>query len=184
LARPRFITLDRDGTLLVKHEYLSHPDQVALLPRVGGGLRKLRALGCGLVVITNQSGIGRGLFDRARVDEIHGRMAALLADEGVRLDGIYVCPHLPDEGCACRKPRTGLLEQAGRELSFDPRLGFVVGDNECDVELGRAVGAITFLVRSGHGQSVLAKGRVSPDYAVEDVAEAANRIGELLGRSG
>lgn len=174
----RFVALDRDGTLITERHYLSDPDQVELLPGAAEGLRQLRTIGLGLVVITNQSAIGRGLFDEARLEQIHQRLRELLAAEGVQLDGIYFCPHRPDEDCACRKPRTGLMELAARELGFDPAAAFVIGDKPCDIELGRNVGATTFLVRTGYGAQH--EGATPADYVVDGLEEAARVIRELL----
>ncbi len=101
--------LDRDGTIIAERSYLSDPDQVELLPGTVEGLRRLQRMGCGLVVITNQSGIGRGYFTETQLARIHERMKALLAREQVRLDGIYICPHRPEEHCSCRKPEPGLV---------------------------------------------------------------------------
>ena len=177
----RFVVLDRDGTLIVEKHYLADPDGVELIDGAGAALRRLAALGLGLVVVTNQSGVGRGLFSDARLAEIHSRLEALLAGEGIRLAGIYACPHHPEQGCACRKPRTGLLLRAADELGFDPRRAFVVGDLASDVELGRAVGATTVLVRTGHGARELGAGRAQPDHVVGDLGEAAQLIERLVG---
>jgi D-glycero-D-manno-heptose 1,7-bisphosphate phosphatase len=176
----RFVALDRDGTIIVERHYLSDPEQVALLPGAATGLRALRALGLGLVVVTNQSAIGRGFFDQARLEAIHQRLGALLQAQGVRLDGLYVCPHRPDEGCACRKPGTGLLERAASELRFDPRSSFVIGDKACDVELGQRVGATTLLVRTGYGAQTLATLSSAPDYVADDLQHAAALIRATL----
>ena len=180
-AERRFVVLDRDGTLIEEKHYLSDPDAVELIRGAGAALRRLEDLGLGLVVVTNQSGVGRGLFSPERLAEIHARLEALLADEGVRLAGIYACPHHPDVGCACRKPRTALLERAARELGFEPRRAFVVGDLASDVELGRAVGATTLLVRTGHGAREIDAGAARPDHVVGDLAEAAELIERLVG---
>ena len=176
----RFVVLDRDGTLIVEKHYLADPDAVELIEGAGDALRRLAALGLGLVVVTNQSGIGRGLFDGARLAQIHARLETLLAQEGVRLAGIYVCPHHPEDDCACRKPRTELLLRAARELGFDPRRAFVVGDMASDVDLGRAVGATTLLVRTGHGARLAEAARPSPDHVVDDLGAAAALIERLL----
>jgi D-glycero-D-manno-heptose 1,7-bisphosphate phosphatase len=180
-AERRYVILDRDGTIIVEKHYLSDPDGVELIRGAGGALRRLTDLGLGLVVLTNQSGVGRGLFDLGRLAEIHARFEALLAEEGVRLAGIYFCPHHPDEGCACRKPRPGLVERAARELGFEPRRAFVVGDMASDVGLGSAVGATTLLVRTGHGAREAAGGSARPDHVVGDLADAAALIEQLLG---
>jgi D-glycero-D-manno-heptose 1,7-bisphosphate phosphatase len=180
----RFVLLDRDGTLIVEKHYLSDPDQVELIEGAADGLRRLAARGLGLVIVTNQSGIGRGYFDAARVSEVHARMLRELRAEGVELDGIFVCPHHPDEQCACRKPRTGLVLQAAAELGFEPSRAFVVGDMASDVGLGRALGATTLLVRTGHGAATLARGEARPHHVVEDFREAAQRIESLLTEPG
>jgi D-glycero-D-manno-heptose 1,7-bisphosphate phosphatase len=184
MSQRRFVVLDRDGTLNVEREYLSAPEQIELLPGAVLGLRHLRKLGLGLVVITNQSGIGRGYFDEARLDLIHERLCALLAAEGIQLDGIYVCPHRPSDGCTCRKPQPELLEKAAREHQFKPGEAFVIGDKIVDIELGRQVGATTLLVRTGYGAQVAAQMAVTWDYVVEDLADAAAVIERLLNIDG
>jgi D-glycero-D-manno-heptose 1,7-bisphosphate phosphatase len=177
----RFVVLDRDGTVIVERHYLSDPGQVELLSGAGSGLRRLAELGLGLVLVTNQSAIGRGFFDQPRLKLVHSRLRELLEAERVRLDGIYFCPHTPADECACRKPRPGMIETAAEELDFDLRRCFVVGDNECDVALGRHVGATTILVRTGYGAQVAAEGKVDPDYVVDDLDEAALVIERLVG---
>lgn len=176
----RFVVLDRDGTLIVERGYLSDPDGVELLPATAEGLRRLRALDLGLVVITNQSGLARGYFDEPRLSRIHERMSALLAAEGLALDGLYVCPHLPDAGCNCRKPHPGLLQQAACALGFFARDSFVIGDKACDIELGQGVGAATILVRTGYGAQEEATGTTRADYVVDDLVGAADLIARIL----
>lgn len=161
--------LDRDGTLIVERHYLADPAGVEVLPRAVAGLRALRALGYRLVVVTNQSGIGRGLFTAAALEAVHARLRALLAAAGVTLDGIYACPHLPSDDCACRKPRTGLAERACAELGLDPRGSVMIGDKASDIEMGRRCGMATILVHTGYGGSEVC----SPDAAVPDLAAAA-----------
>ena len=175
------MVLDRDGTVIVERHYLSDPDQVELLSGAVTGLRHLKELGLGLVLVTNQSAIGRGFFDQPHLELVHRRLRGLLEAERVRLDGIYFCPHTPDDECACRKPRPGMIEAAADDFDFDPRLCFVVGDNECDVALGRCVGATTILVRTGYGARVAAEGKADPDYVVDDLSEAALLVERLLG---
>lgn len=171
MKRRHVVLLDRDGTLIVERHYLSDPRQVELIPGVGVALRRLQALRVGLVVVTNQSAVGRGMFDRARLESIHQRLRELLAAEGVYLDGIYYCPHTPDDGCLCRKPQPALVEQAARELGFRPQSSWVIGDKSCDLEMGRRVGATTVLVRTGYGAQVAAQGVVQPDHIVESLQD-------------
>lgn len=148
----RFVLLDRDGTLIVEKEYLSDPAQVELVSGAGAALQHLQNAGFGLCVISNQSGIARGYFDLASLNEIHNRLRDLLAEYEVFLDGIYFCPHAPGDHCNCRKPRPGLILQAAAALSFVPRDAWMVGDKDVDVEAGMAVGARTVLVRTGYGR--------------------------------
>jgi D-glycero-D-manno-heptose 1,7-bisphosphate phosphatase len=173
----RFVALDRDGTIIKECEYLSEPEQVALLPGVGAALRELQQMGFGLVVITNQSGVGRGIFDQAQLERVHERLRELLEKEGVHLDGLYVCPHKPDDDCACRKPRLGLLRKAAGELGFNLANSIVIGDKACDIEMGHAAGALTFLVRTGYGARV--ENEAAADFVVNDLAAASASIRRL-----
>lgn len=174
----RFVLIDRDGTLNVEKHYLSDPDQLELIPGAGAALKRLQQAGFGIAVLTNQSGIARGYFDLARLEQIHDRLRALLAAEGVTLDGIYLCPHGPDDDCTCRKPLPGMVEQAVAAHGFDPARGYMIGDKEVDVALGRAVGATTFLVRTGHGRKAEAAGSTA-DHVVDDLPAA---VAIILGR--
>ena len=177
----RFVLLDRDGTINEEVDHLDQPDQVALIPGAAAALRDLRSVGLGLVVLTNQANVGRGLLSPDRLEEIHARLAALLSDEGVRLDGLYVCPHAPEDGCDCRKPRAGLALRAATVHAFRPDEAFVVGDHAADMGLGRAIGAITILVRTGHGEDELAAGAgAQADHVVTDLPEAAGVILDIV----
>jgi D-glycero-D-manno-heptose 1,7-bisphosphate phosphatase len=175
--------LDRDGTMIAERHYLSAPEDVELIPGAATALRQLRNEGLGLVVVTNQSPIGRGFFDHSRLESIHDRLRQLLRKEGVDLDGIYVCPHMPEDNCSCRKPKTGLLDLASRDLNFNVRSSFVVGDKPCDIELGRRAGATTFLVLTGYGAQVFREKSASADYTVADLPEATRIILHLLSKS-
>jgi D-glycero-D-manno-heptose 1,7-bisphosphate phosphatase len=172
--------LDRDGTINVERHYLATPGEVELLPGAAEGLRHLRDLDLELIVITNQSGVGRGYFTEHTLALIHDRLIECLDAEGVRLTDIYICPHVPTAGCACRKPGPALLEQAGREHGFSPRDAFVIGDKVSDVELGRRAGSTTLLVRTGYGAETARRGPVPADYIVADLREAARVIERLI----
>jgi phosphoheptose isomerase len=178
--RKRFAVVDRDGAIIVQKRYLSSPDEVELLPNAAAGIRRLRELGLGVVVATNQSPVGRGYFGMDAVDRVNSRMAALLAAEGATIDRFYICPHTPDDACACRKPNPGLLLQASLDFAFDPAAAFVIGDKDCDIDMGRNCGSTTFLVETGYGREHLAKGWAKPDFVVRDLAEAANYIDGIL----
>jgi D-glycero-D-manno-heptose 1,7-bisphosphate phosphatase len=176
-ASRRYVILDRDGTLIEERNYLSDPAGVVLLPRALEGLRAFGVMGFSLVVVTNQAGIGRGYFTEADLHRVNDRLRALLREGGVDWDGLYYCPHAPNAGCECRKPKPGMALQAARELGFDPRQAVVIGDKACDVELGDAIGAQTILVRTGYGAELAADSdelaRLHPDAVVADLAEAA-----------
>lgn len=182
MTQPRpFVLIDRDGTINVEKHYLSDPDQLELIPGAGAAIRALNLAGLGVVVITNQSGIARGYFDMARLRSIHNRLHQLLTAQSARIDGIYVCPHGPDDDCTCRKPLPGMVEQAMAEHGFDPAASFVIGDKEVDVELGLAVGATTFLVRTGHGAKYVAGTKAH--HVVDDLPAAAAIILDMVNRS-
>ena len=144
------VFLDRDGTIVVDKHYLADPEGLELLPNALKGLRELRALGAKLVVVTNQSGVGRGYFAADAIEPMHARLRELLTAGGVELDGVYVCPHGPDDGCACRKPGSALFVQAAEELGLELRESFVLGDKDSDVEAGRRIGATPIRVGPGH----------------------------------
>ena len=168
--------LDRDGTLVPDVGYTSDPDDVELFPGVAQALRTIAAAGYVLVVISNQAGVGRGLFDLTRAHEVMGRMRELLRREGVELDAIYLCPHRPDEGCACRKPGTALLERAADDLRLSLRDSVMVGDKWIDVAAGHRVGAMGVLVRTGYGreeESRFGEGERKPDAVCDDLKQVA-----------
>lgn len=167
----RYVVLDRDGTLNVEKHYLSDPGELELMPGVAEGLKLLRSHGFRLVVISNQSGIGRGIVSRDVVEAIHARLRELLRRQGVELDGIYYCPHSPEQNCSCRKPNPAMIYQAAKDLDFNPGESFVVGDKRSDVEMGKQANAVTILVLTGHGkQQSMSE---SPDFVAEDFREAA-----------
>jgi histidinol-phosphate phosphatase family protein len=176
----RAVLLDRDGTIIAERHYLNAPEDVELLPNAARGLAHLAGLGFRLVVATNQSAIARGLLTEARLAEIHARLAALLAADGVRLDAIHHCPHHPEAGCSCRKPGTAMVDAAAAEIGFDPRRSVVIGDKFCDIALGAALGVPAVLVRSGHGAATEAAGGLPPHHLAGDLWDAAQIIERLF----
>lgn len=170
------VLVDRDGTIIVEHHHLTDPKKVELLPGAADALRRLRALGMPVIVVTNQSVVGRGLIDERRLGEIHGRMRALLEIEGAAVDAILYCPHHPSAACRCRKPNPGLVERATMLHGIDPQQSYVVGDNRCDVDLALRVGAVPILVLTGHGARTAAVGVPSTVTIVGDLPAAAARI--------
>jgi heptosyltransferase-2 len=143
------IFLDRDGTLNHNPGYLRSASELKLLPGVAVGLARLKAAGARLVVITNQSGVGRGLLTLKDLESIHARLQGLLEEKGAVLDAIYFCPHHPDDGCRCRKPGRGMVDRAVTENQLDLRRSYVIGDRVHDVQLAREIGAKAILVTTG-----------------------------------
>lgn len=173
----RVVMLDRDGTINVDMHYLADPDHMRLLPGTASGLRRLRDAGFDFVVMTNQSGIAHGVIDPAVLPVIHARLETLLADEGIHLAGIYVCPHRAEDACPCRKPKTALVTQAQQDIPFDPKASFMIGDKEADVDLGLAVGAVPILVRTGYGAGSEQAGvGQKAAYVADDLDDAATFI--------
>ena len=140
------IFLDRDGTLIRDMNYPRDPDGVRLLPGVADALARLREAGFMSIVVSNQSGVGRGIVTREQADAVHARFVAELAAAGIQLDGAFYCPHAPADGCSCRKPSAELIFEAARNLNIDLSRSFVVGDKPSDVETGRRAGCRTILL--------------------------------------
>lgn len=173
--------LDRDGTIIEDKHYLHDPEGVELIPGAAQGLRRMRAQGLALVLVSNQSGVGRGYFGRGDVERVHGRLIELLAEQGVTLDAFYICPHAPEQGCACRKPATGMVQRACAELGLDAGASFVIGDKPCDVELAQAAGGRGVLVRTGKGERHAAELAAQGVSVARDLDEAAEIIAALRG---
>ena len=178
-AGRRAVFVDRDGTLIEEREYLADPAGVALLPGAAAGLRRLAEAGFALVLVTNQSGIARGLYGEAEYARVHARLETLLAAEGVRLDGAYHCPHHPDftGPCACRKPLPGLFTRAAAELGLDLARSCAVGDRLRDVLPLLERGGRALLVRTGYGREEAPLAPPGVELA-EDLEDAARRIVE------
>jgi D-glycero-D-manno-heptose 1,7-bisphosphate phosphatase len=179
------VFLDRDGTLNREVHYLGDPDQLELLPGAAEGLRRLRAAGFRLVVITNQAGVARGYFSEKDVQRVHARLQALLRARGAEVDAFYYCPHHPEgqgayrRACPGRKPGTALYERAARELGLDLARSFVVGDKDTDLQPGIALGCRTILLRTGYGQALLDAGALDGmpiDHVADDLQAAATWI--------
>jgi len=170
------IFLDRDGTIIVERGYLSDPALVMLERGAPEGLRCMRAAGFALVVLTNQSGIARGYFDLAAAEGVNRRVAALLAEEGVAIDGWYICPHGGDDACSCRKPLPGLADRAAEELGLARTGNWIIGDKRADVELADAIGGHGILVTTGHGAEHVAWARAEGRRVAVDLNDAFTQI--------
>jgi D-glycero-D-manno-heptose 1,7-bisphosphate phosphatase len=174
----KVVILDRDGTMVIDRGYLDDPAGLEFLPGAADGLRSLYSQGYRLVVITNQSGVGRGLFSIERVHAMNARLERMVEEAGAKLERIYFCPHAPDAGCDCRKPALRLLTQAEAELGFEPDSAIVIGDKESDVEFGRRAGAVTILIAK---PDLRLSSSTAPDYVVENLKDAADIISSSLG---
>lgn len=175
----RAVFLDRDGTINEDVGYLNDPEGFVPIDGALEAIALLKGAGFKVVVITNQSGLSRGLIREEDLKAIHWRFLRMLGERGVTIDGLYYCPHLPEEGCNCRKPRTGLAERAIKELSIDPGSSYMIGDKVSDIELARNIGARAILVLTGCGRESLEalKGRDDLSFEIaEDLMEAARWI--------
>jgi len=173
------VFLDRDGTINEEVSYLGDPTLLHLIPGAAEAIHTLNRAGILTVVVSNQSAVGRGYFSTATVEAIHQQLGKQLAKHDARLDAIYYCPHRPNDGCECRKPRTGMLVQAAREYGIDTQRAFMVGDKVSDLDAGRQVGCRTVLVLTGYGEQTRAacnNSRYHPDYIATDLHGAVKRI--------
>lgn len=177
--KKRFIVLDRDGTIIIDKDHLIEISEVELIPGAAKAIKKLKELDLGIIVISNQTVVGNRLISLKGLESIHKRMLDLLSQEGAVIDGIYFCPHKKEDNCSCRKPKSGLIEQALADHHFDPEECFVIGDNKGDIELGKNIGATTILVRTGYGRQT-EKEKISPDYVVDNLEAALPIISSLI----
>lgn len=169
------VFVDRDDTLMVDVKYCDDPALVQLIPGAAEGLRTLRGAGYRVVVVTNQSGIGRGYFDTATLERVNDQLRKELRGQGTDYDALYYCPHTPEDECHCRKPKPGLLLRAASDLSIDLASSYTLGDRDLDVEAGKAAGTMTVLVSNlDHSDGSGPMGRA--DFVARDVAEAAKLI--------
>jgi D-glycero-D-manno-heptose 1,7-bisphosphate phosphatase len=179
------VFVDRDGTLIKERGFLDRVERLAFYPWTVDAIRALNHAGLRIVLVSNQSGIARGLLTEAVVEEVHGRMESVLQAGGAHIDAYYYCPHHPDgnvaryaQHCDCRKPKRGLVDRAARELGIDPARSFIVGDRWLDVGLARTVGARGVLVRTGYGaiEEMQTTHDLAADAIVDNFAAAASWV--------
>jgi D-glycero-D-manno-heptose 1,7-bisphosphate phosphatase len=175
-ATDKVVILDRDGTLVIDRGYLDDPEGLEFEAGAAEGLKWFYSHGYRLVVITNQSGVGRGLFTLERLEEMNARLNVMVSHVGARLEGIYYCPHAPDSGCACRKPALGLLTRAAADLGFNPASAIMIGDKESDIEFGHRAGATTILIAAS---APTVDFRFRPDLVAPNLMEAARAVTSL-----
>ena len=183
----RAVFFDRDGTLNEEVGYLDDLRRFRVYPFAGRAVRQINEAGLLAVVLTNQSGVGRGVFPEELVGSVHERLRSEMQDAGAQLDAIYYCPHHPAAEvaeyrveCTCRKPATGMMEQAARQFGICLGESFVIGDRYIDIEMAQRAGASSVLVRTGFGQGewemFRSNGTAQPDHVAENVYEAVQWI--------
>ncbi|OIP50547.1 MAG: D-glycero-beta-D-manno-heptose-1,7-bisphosphate 7-phosphatase [Deltaproteobacteria bacterium CG23_combo_of_CG06-09_8_20_14_all_60_8] len=181
------VFLDRDGTINEQMGYINHLSRFHLLPGVAAAIRLLNQAGVPVVVVSNQSGVGRGYFPASLVNEVHDMMKNELAREEARVDGLYFCPHHPEAkveeyrlACHCRKPKIGMFEAAAREMGLDLSASYVVGDRWTDLKAAANCGATGVLVLTGYGRGDLLYmapvEAVKPRHVAEDLHAAVQWI--------
>lgn len=183
------IFLDRDGTLIEEVGYLDRLERLAFFPWSVDAVRLLNRAGFLVVVVTNQAGVARGIFDESFVGEAHRYIEAKLSAGGARVDAYYYCPHHPEASvaayrrpCDCRKPAPGMLRQAKRDLNVDLRRSYVIGDRWLDVQMAQTVGATGILVRTGYGRTE--EGRPKDDVRAAKIADnLIEAVGWILRRA-
>ena len=151
LPLQRVVFLDRDGVINKKLEgdYVKSYDEFIFLPGAIDAIKKIKQKGLMVIIITNQSGIGRGIMSEDALIKLHGQMLAEMEKEGARIDAIYYCPHSPDNGCNCRKPKDGLFKQALMDFDIDIKNSWMIGDEQKDIEAGEKAGCKTYLLSKG-----------------------------------
>ncbi len=167
------VFLDRDGTIAPDVNYCRRPEDFNLFPGAGEAVKLLNNHGFKVIVITNQSGIARGYFTVQTLEQIHQKMVDELSHSGAVLDAIYYCPHHPDDGCECRKPKTALFRQAAHELDIEFGRSFVVGDASIDIEAGKTLGCKTILLTANPKQD---DKPTQSDYTANNLIKAAQWI--------
>ncbi|HLO27052.1 MAG TPA: D-glycero-beta-D-manno-heptose 1,7-bisphosphate 7-phosphatase [Geobacteraceae bacterium] len=182
MAKRRAVFLDRDGTINVEKDYLHRTEEFEFIPGAPEAIRLLKDAGFLVIVVTNQSGIGRGYYDEAAVHRLHRFMDDELARHGTAVDAYYICPHHPLHGideyrkeCGCRKPLPGMLFEASEDFSIDLAASYIVGDKMADVAAGLAAGCRPLLVMTGYGEKESASlpGGIA---SFDDILAAARKI--------
>jgi D,D-heptose 1,7-bisphosphate phosphatase len=178
--KTKAIFVDRDGTINVDVHYLDNPDNFEMYPGVQIGMKKLQEHGFKIIVITNQSGIGRGYLTEEQLSDVHEKMKQEFQKVGVTLDGIYYCPHHPEDKCNCRKPNTGLFEKSLPEHNINVEKSYMLGNSIIDIEAGKRIGVKTVLIPEPHvREDFLSKKpewAYHPDYIADDFLNAVEWI--------
>ena len=172
MKRPA-IFLDRDGTLIEEVNFLSSVADLKIFPFTAEALRVLKNKGFAIIVVTNQSGIGRGIFGELDMHAIHEKIKRELPG---MIEAFYFCPHLPENGCECRKPGIGMIRTACEDFKLTTEGSWMIGDKSLDIEAGHNAGLSTILVRTGYGEMEARHASSSPKFVEKDLLAAARRI--------
>jgi len=170
------VFIDRDGVInQCSGEYITKPEDFIFLPNAVTALKKLYKSDYKVIIITNQSGVGKGIYTENDLEEVHKKMHILLKEKDIELDGLYYCTHHPNENCECRKPRLGMVKKAIKDYNIDVEQSFFIGDKTSDIKAGKDSGCKTFLVMTGYAGKDKAYD-AEPDFIVSDLLEAVNQI--------
>lgn len=175
-GKRRAVFLDRDGTIIEDVPYLFEPKKVVLIKGAAKAIKILNGMGFRVVVVTNQSGVGRGYFKEIDVGAVHARIDSILDYEGARIDDYYYCPHEPVKGCTCRKPETAMVDKVVEKYSLDVENSYVIGDKSSDLWLGNNVGATSILVRTGLGLEAEREESIKAGFVARDILQAVEWI--------
>ncbi|MEP6903528.1 MAG: HAD family hydrolase [Actinomycetota bacterium] len=171
--KQKTVFIDRDGTLIEGVNFLHRVEDLRYFPFMDEAIRLLKENGFLVIVVTNQSGIGRKIYSENDMHAIHAKIQEDLTE---KLDAIYFCPHLPNAGCACRKPNFGMIESATADFAIDLKNSWMIGDKKLDVELGLNAGIKPILVLTGYGKKDVAKLKRKPEFVAENLLEAVKLI--------
>ena len=175
IGENRAVFLDRDGVIIKEKEFVIDIDRLEFIPRSIDALRRLPAEFL-KIIISNQSGVGRGYFNLEQVESFNSALIELLKKKGVLIDKIYYCPHRPEDNCECRKPASGLFNRADRQFGIDFSRSWVIGDKSTDILAGKNIGAKTILVRTGYAGREPGAQEAEADYTAGDLFEAVEII--------
>ncbi len=194
VSNNRAVFLDRDGTVMVDKHYLSNPDDIEFEQGAMEGLKLLQSLNLKLIILSNQSGVARGYFDIETVQSVNKRMVDMLDSKGIKIDGVYFCPHYSNGKikefsfqCSCRKPFSEMADRAALKFNINLHKSFMIGDKTDDLNLARAIGAKGYLVKTGQGQKELAAISTYPfisDFVSDNILDTAHKIKKQLSRVG
>jgi histidinol-phosphate phosphatase family protein len=180
------VFLDRDGTVIFDKNYLRFPKQVKVYSFAAESVNKLKTAGFKVIIVTNQSGVSRGMFSEEDLQKVHKRFLTLLKKQGAEIDGLYYCPHIDEDKCRCRKPKTGMVLKAAKEHNIDLKKSFVVGDSIRDYLLGFNMGGKGILTLTGHGKKQVknvGKETIKPFAICKTLKQAANLICKSVGKN-